>query len=106
MLKLELFDANKTYTFPNGAIASPEVIATQFPSVMLFPYVIEVNGNVCQAVMELAALRSMHGIDEGLTNAEAIAALEVIINTAPPDPGPSAEERIAAALEFQNLMAL
>ena len=105
MLKLEKFTGNKTYMFPNGDIATPEKIRQQFPAVDYFTHVIEVNGDVCQAVMNLNALRQMHNIDANLNEDEAIAALEQIINT-PVAPQPSAEERIAAALEFQNLMML
>ena len=41
-----------------------------------------------------------------LSEEEAIAALEVIVNTPPPEPEPTADERIAAALEFQNILGL
>lgn len=106
MVKLEKFTGEKTYMFPNGAIASPDVIRSQFPAVDMFPHVFEVNGDVCQAVMNLNALRQMHSIDEALTEDEAIAAIEAIINTLPPTPEPTAEERIAAALEYQNLLSM
>ena len=106
MLKLEKFTGSKTYMFPNGDIATPERIISDFPAIQTFPHVLEINGNVCQAVMELQALRGIHNIDENLTDDEAIEAIEVIMNTPPPEPEPSAEERIAAAMEFQNLMMM
>lgn len=106
MLKLEKFDGTKTYMFPNGAIATPEVIRNNFPAVNQFSHVLEVNGDVCQAVMSVSALRSRYNIDESLSEDDAIQALESIINTPPPEPEPSAEERIASALEFQNLISL
>ncbi len=104
MLKLERYSLGKIYMFPNGDIATPERIKQDFPAVDVFPHVLEINGNVCQAVMELQALRGIHNIDESLTDDEAIESIEIIINTPPEDPGPSAEERIAAAMEFQNLL--
>ena len=104
MLKLEKFDGTKTYMFPSGEIATPERIKADFPAVEVFPHVLEINGNVCQAVMELGALRGIHNIDEALSEDEAIAAIEEIVNTPAPEPAPSAEERIAAAMEFQNLL--
>jgi hypothetical protein len=55
MLKLEKFDGNKTYMFPNGAIADPATIRNHFPAVDSFTHIIEVNGDVCQAVENLAA---------------------------------------------------
>lgn len=103
MLKMEKFDGTKTYMFPNGEVATPEKIRAQFPAVDVFTHVLEINGNVCQAVMELGALRGIHSIDESLTEDEAIAAIEEIVNTPAPEPAPSAEERIAAAMEYQNL---
>jgi hypothetical protein len=105
-LKLEKFDGTKTYMFPNGAVATPDVIRSQFPAVDAFPHVLEVNGDVCQAVMSLNALRQIHGIDDVLTETEAITAIETIMNTPPPEPEPTPEERMAAAMEFQNLLAL
>ena len=106
MLKLEKFIGDKTYMFPNGALATPEIIRTQFPAVDIFPHVIEVNGDVCQAVMNLNALRQIHGIDDTLSEVEVISIIEAIINIPPPIPEPTAEERMASAMEFQNLMSL
>lgn len=104
-LRLEKFDGKKVYMFPNGDVATPEKIRQQFPAVDYFTHVLEVNGDVVQAVMALSALRNIHNIDESLSEDEAIAAIETIINT-PPEPVITPEERIAAALEFQNLLAL
>ncbi len=103
MLKLEKFDGTKTYMFPNGQIATPDIIRSNYPAVNHFVHVIEVNGDVCQAIVNLSALRGLHNIAEGLTESEAISAIETIINTPAPEPEPSAEERTAAALEYQNL---
>jgi len=105
MLKLEKFDGTKTYMFPNGALATPEAIRAKFPAVDQFAHVIEVNGDVCQAVMNLNALRQIHAVDDELDEDAAISAIETIINT-PAEEVISAEERIAAALEYQNLLTL
>ena len=106
MLRIVKFDNSTTYMFPNGDIAPPEKIIEQFPAVIHFTHVLEINGDICQAVMNLNALRGIHNINESLTENEAIAAIEVIINTPPPAPEPTAEERIAASLEYQNLMMM
>lgn len=103
MLKLEKFDGVKTYMFPNGEMADPDRIRKDFPAVNTFTHVIEVSGDVCQAVMNLASLRQMNNIDDKLSDDEAIVAIQTIINTPPAAPLPSANERIAAALEYQNL---
>lgn len=106
MLKLERFDGTKTYMFPNGHIATPDRIRQDFPAVDHFPHVLEVNGNVCQAVMEIGALRGIHGIEESYTDDEAILLIQEKINAPQPEPEPTAEERIAAAMEFQNLLSM
>lgn len=105
MIKLERFDGEKTYMFPNGAIATPAEIRSQFPAVDMFPHIFEVNGHVLQAVMELSAMRGMHNIDEQLSDEEAILEMQTIINT-PQVNEPSAEDRIAAAMEYQNLLTM
>lgn len=106
MIKIEKFTGEKTYMYPNGAIATPERMRMDFPALDHFTHIIEVNGSVCQAVQELGAMRNFYGIDESLTDDEAIAAIEVKINTPAPTPEPTAEERIAAALEYQNLLSM
>ncbi|SHJ58763.1 hypothetical protein [Thermoclostridium caenicola] len=105
MIKYEIFDGSKTYMFPSGEIATPDKIRSQFPAVDMFPHVLELNGPVVQAVMSLDALRSLHNIDPSISDEQAIQILEDIANT-PVPVEPSAEERIAAALEFQNMMML
>jgi len=105
VLKLEKFTGNKTYMFPNGEIADPAKIKAHFPAVDSFVHIIEVNGDVCQAVENLAAMRAIHNIDPALSEAAAITAIETIINT----PAPvviGADERMAAAAEFANILAL
>lgn len=107
MIKLVKFDNETTYMFPNGDIATPEVIVQQFPAITHFTHVLEVNGDVCQAVMNLKAMRNIHNIDEVLTEEEAILAMENLINNpVVQEVEVSADERIASALEFQNLLAM
>jgi len=106
MIKLERFDGSKTYMYPSGEIASPERIRNDFPAVEIFPHVIEVNGDVCQAVINLNALRQMHSISEEVDETQAIQLIQDIVNAPPPTIEPTAEERIASSLEFQNLMML
>lgn len=105
MIKLEKFTGDKTYMYPNGEIAPPERVMSDFPATRYFTHVIEVSGNVCGAVQELGALRQLYDIDETLTEDEAIQTIQNIKNT-PVIVEPSAEERIASAMEFQNLMSL
>ena len=106
MIKIEKFQDNKTYMYPNGALATAETIKKDFPAVEAFTHIIETDeaGQVCFAVQNLAAVRSQMGIDPSLTEDEAISKIEEIRNTPAPEPDPTAEERIAAAMEYQNLL--
>ena len=107
MKKIEKYNGDKVYMFPNGAIATKERMLEDFPAVLTFAHIIETDemGEVCFAVENLSAMRSFYGIDPSLTESEAIAKIEEIINTEP-EIEPSAEERIASALEYQNLMSM
>lgn len=108
MVKLEKYLGNKVYMCVDGSIATREAILAQFPAALTFTHIIETDegGEVCFAVQNLSAMRSFHNIDSSLSESEAIVALETIRNTPPPEPGVSAEERIASALEFQNAVTL
>lgn len=106
---LEKYTGDKFYMFPNGVLATKEAVLESFPSALTFVHVVETdeNGEVMWAFQNLSAMRTMHNIDKSLTEAEAIQALQDIINTPPViDDTPSAEERIAAALEYQNLASM
>lgn len=106
---LEKYTGEKTYMFPNGKLATKEAVLESFPAALTFVHIVETdeNAEVMWAFQNLSAMRTMHNIDKSLTEEEAIAALQDIINTPPVvDDTPSAEERIAAALEFQNLAAM
>lgn len=108
MLKIEKFTGKKTYMYPNGALATPEVIKKDFPAVEVFTHIIETDeaGQVCFAVQNLAAVRSQVGIDSSLTEDEAIVKIEELRNAPTPEPGTSAEERSAAALEYIALSSM
>ncbi len=107
MIKLEKYLGDKTYVFNSGAIATPEIIEQKYPAVTLFTTVVITDelGQVFGGYENLAKLRSQYAIDPSLTEAEAIAELETLFNT-PVISEPTADERIAAALEYQNLLTL
>lgn len=108
MKKVEKYTGDKTYMFPNGAIATKEAVLKQFPAALTFVHYVETdeNGEVMWAFQNLSAMRTMYEIDSSLSEDEALAKIQEIINTPPPEPEPSAEERMASAMEFQNLMSL
>lgn len=107
MRYLEKYTGNKTYMAPSGAIMTPEVTVKQFPAVTVFAHVVETdaNGEIMFALQNLSAMRSQYGIAPELSEAEAIAALQEAINVEP-EHEPTAEERIAAMLEYQNLLGM
>ena len=107
MKVLEKYEGNKNYMFPNGALATPQAVLSQFPAALTFAHVVETDvlGEVMFAFQNLSALRSLYELDMTLTDDEAIAELQRLINIVPENP-PSAEERIAAALEYQNLVSM
>ena len=114
MKRLEKYTGEKTYMYPNAALATPERVLADFPAAVAFPHVIETddNGEVLFAIMNLSVLRAQYGSDASLSESEAIEAIQDIINTPEPEPEPTVDEstvalqNIAAQLEFQNMMTL
>lgn len=107
MKKVIKYDGTKTFMYPNGEVATPERVLADFPAVLTFPHIIETDEaeEVCFAVQNLSAMRSIYNIDSSLSEEEAILAIQEVINTEP-EYEPSAEERIASALEYQNMASL
>ena len=109
MTKIIKYTGDKTFMFPNGALGTKEAVLAQFPAALDFVHIVETDENeeVMWALENLSAMRSQMGIDSSLSEDEAIAAIEEIINTPPEvNTDPSAEERIAAALEYQVMASL
>ncbi len=106
---IEKYTGEKTYMFPSGALATKEAVLEQFPAALTFTHIVETDesGEVMWAFQNLSAMRSMYEIDRTLSEAEAIEEIQRIANTEPEPPDESTpEERIAAALELQNILAL
>lgn len=108
MIKIEKYNENKTYMFPNGDIATPEKVKSSFPAITTFPHIVETDeaGQVLFAVQNLAAIKSQLGLDINLSEEESIRQIEEIRNAPAPEPEVSSEERIAANLEWQTLLSL
>lgn len=106
MIKIEKYDGAKTYMFPNGEIATPERVLKDYPAAITFAHIIETDesGEVMFAIQNLAAIRSQMGIDSSLSESEAIQKIEEIRNAPPPEPSVSDLERVAAALEYNNII--
>lgn len=109
MTKIIKYTGKQTFMFPSGAIATPEVVAEQYPATSVFTHIVETDANceVMFALQNLSAMRNMYNIDVNLTEDEAIAAIEKIRNTpAEVVDEITAEERIAAALEAQVMLQM
>jgi len=106
MIKIEKYEGIKTYMFPTGELATPERVKQDYPASEVFTHIVETDeqGQVMFALQNLAAIRSQMGIDSSLSEEEAMAKIEEIRNTPQPEPEPTVEERVAAALEFQNVL--
>lgn len=109
MKKIIRYTGDKTFMFPSGGLATKEAVLDKFPAALTFAHIVETDENqeVMWALENLSALRSQMGIDSSLTEDEAIAEIEKIVNT-PPEVSTeaTAEERIAAALEYQVMASL
>ena len=108
MIKLEFYTGEKDYVTPSGVLYNKEKVLEEFPAALTVPFVVETNskGRVIFGMSALDTLCSVYGIDDELSDDEAIAAIEEIRNTPAPNPEPTAEERIAAALEYQVITSL
>ena len=106
--KIVKYTGDKLFMYPNGELATKDRILKDFPAALTFTHFIETDEKeeVLFAMQNLSAMRGVYGIDTALTEEEAMAKIEEIINTPEPDPEPTAEERIASAMEFQNMMLL
>ena len=110
MAKLEKYTGEKTYMFPTGEIADPETVYKNYPAAKVFTFVVGTDpaGQVMMSMDNLSVLCGVYGIDSSLSEDEAIAEIEAIMNTPqePVEQEPTAEERIAAALEYQVMASL
>lgn len=104
--KIEKYDGTKVYMHPNGELATPEKIKQRFPASEVFTHIVETDeqGQVMIAFQNLAAVRTQMEIDPSLSEEEAMAKIEELRNTPQPEPEPTELERLAAAIEFQNVL--
>lgn len=103
------YDNTKTYYYLTGKSATPEEIAEKYPATLFATYVMEtdLDERLILSMDMLSMLRGVHNISNSLNDDEAIAEIERIANLPPEvDDTPTAEERIASALEFQVLMSM
>lgn len=105
MIKIEKYTGEKTYMYPSGGLATPEDVKKKYPAVAHFVHLVETDeeGQVLFAIENLAAVKSRFSIPKSMSEEEAIKKIEEIRNTIP-EQLPSPQERIAAALEYNNIL--
>lgn len=109
MYIVEKYTGEKVYMAPTGAIYDKTAVLRDFPAALTFVHIATTDeaGEVLFALQNLSAMRSQYGIDSSLSEADAITAIQDILNTpAEENTDPTAEERIAAALEYQVMASL
>ena len=109
MKKIIKYTGDKTFMFPSGILATKEAVLEQFPAALSFVHIVETDENeeVMWALQNLSAMRTQMGIDSSLSEEEAIATIQEIVNTEPEvSTEATAEERIAGALEYQVMASL
>jgi hypothetical protein len=103
------YDNTKTYYYLTGKEAKPEDILEQYPATAFATYIMETDRDemLMLSMDMLSMIRGVYNISDSLNDDEAIAEVERISNLPPEvDTTPTAEERIASALEFQTLMSM
>ena len=114
MARYQIWNKTDTIYTPGGPAFTPEEWTNRYKWIDSPAAVAVIGGGVLNGsfIGELSEMKSMYeqrGADFSSceTNEEILAAIEAFedkMNT--PDPTPSAQERIAAALEYQNLLSM
>lgn len=109
MIKLEIYNPEKTYMTPDMKIATPDSIKANYSAVNNFKCVIytDEEGEIFSAIEPFNAMRSRLNVEKGLSDEDTLLLMEDIINNPPVvESEPTAEERIASQLELQNMLAM
>jgi hypothetical protein len=95
------------FSLLNGEIRTFEQLIEESPGAMISTYIVgtDSSGTVMKEFLSLSNTRDAFNIDPSLSEDEAIAEITKIRNT-PDEVIPSAEERLAAAQEFQNILTM
>lgn len=112
MSRYQVWDKKKPIITPSGAQFTADEWADRYPWIKIPGQKMiitadPINGGCAENFDNFVALRKRQGVEitDGMTDDEILAAIEAWEDN-PPDPGPSVEERTAAALEFIALNSL
>jgi hypothetical protein len=113
MARYQIWDKKTNVITPIGEVMTPEEWIIRYPWINIetaIPVIARgfYNGAFCGELSQMRDNCIAYGavFAEGLSNEELLAAIEeyeIFLNT--PSDEPTAEERIASALEYQNLLA-
>lgn len=110
---LKKYDSKDTYMSPANTVLDAARVKTNYPATQYFAFVVQTNktGEIMYGLYNLASMRDRYDISDDLTEDEAITALEQAMNAereaqAASAAEPTAEERIAAMMEYQVLTSL
>lgn len=109
MVYLKIYD-EKTRMYPSGKVATKDVVYADYPAAKVFTHVIgtDRSDQVIRSIQNLNMLKEQYDIADDVSDEEAVAAIQEIMNTPaePVEEPVTADERIAAALEYQNLLTM
>lgn len=106
---LKKYDKSKVYAAPSGAIMNFSSVEKDFPAVRSFTFVVQTDAydETMWGMFSLSSLRTKYGVNTANED-DAIAEIESAMNDEisqqeAASKEPTAEERIAAMLEYQAL---
>lgn len=104
----EIYNPEKTYLSYADEAFTPEHVQTHYATVNFGTCIVQTDKSHVRFgyINLLSDERDRWDIDDSLTDEEAVAEIERLANLPAPEPEPTAEERMAAALEFQNILAM
>lgn len=111
-MKYKIWDKQETLVTPIGEVLTPEQVIERYPMAALpnFKFIICDAPITLGVFMEYEQTKQSYKqmgvpITEDMTEQEVLDAI-TFFEENPPVPEPTPEERMAAAMEFQNLLAL
>lgn len=109
---LKKYSEKETYIAPSGAVMDSAKVKQDFPAVSKVSFIVQTDssGEMMYGMYTLSSMRTRYGVDASLNEDAAIQAIEDAMNAQNAQmeaaaSQPTAEERIAAAMEYQNIMS-
>jgi hypothetical protein len=111
-MRYKIWNGTDNLVTPIGEVLTPQQVHERFPASAIagIKWVIADNPISMSVFMEFEATKAMYKqqgapITDDMTDQEVLDAISDFEEN-PPAPEPTAEERIASALEFQNLISM